>query len=644
MKLYQPQSISTTNMTRFMEFCRLHYEAPTETYSQFYRWSISFYPEFWKAWIQFSQLILEAPFTSVTDGQSMPYTKWFVDAQINFAKNLLRNQSSNVAIVSYLETGKQLEITYKQLYRQVYSLSKKLIELGIKKGDRVVAFMPNVPETIIAMLATTSLGAVWSSTSPDFGINGVLDRFAQIQPKVLFTTDGYIYKGKWTDLTNKVNSITSALGSLNAVCIVSHNENYKNHLSMDTFYWNKTVKEEDGEIPFHPISFSDPVYIMYSSGTTGLPKCMVQGAGVLVNQTKEHILHTNLTNQDTIFYFTTCGWMMWNWLVSTLFTGAKIVLFDGNPFYPEAGVLWKMAEKEKVTVFGTSAKYLSTLETEKYYPIQHHDLSHVRTLLSTGSPLPPEGFDFVYQSISKKICLSSISGGTDLNGCFALGNPNLPVYRGEIQSRGLGMAVEVWNEDGHSVTQESGELVCVKPFPSMPLYFWNDEGYQKYSSSYFEKYPGIWRHGDFAEITSNDGFIIYGRSDATLNPGGVRIGTSEIYRVVEGIEGIQDSLVVGVENKGDVSVILFVVLDAGLSLLPEKIEAIKKEIRLKTTPRHVPDKIIRTTGVPYTLNMKKVELAVKNILEGKPVKNKEALANPQVLEFYEAIQKVIMGE
>jgi acetoacetyl-CoA synthetase len=507
----------------------------------------------------------------------------------------------------------------------------------VQTGDRVVGFVPNMPQSIIAMLAAVSMGATWSSCSPDFGIKGVLDRFGQIRPKVLFTANGYSFKGKPIDSLGRISDILKQLPSIEKVVVVPYTEQQADISAVPNAVHYRDFLSSDAEqkIEFEQLPFEHPLYIMYSSGTTGLPKCMVQSAGgILIHHLKELMLHTDLKREDTIFYFTTCGWMMWNWLTSSLATGATLVLFDGNAFHPHAGALWEMAQDEKLTVFGTSAGYIAALQNAGVQPGKQYDLTPLRAVLSTGSPLSEEGFEFIYNEVKKDLQLASISGGTDLNGCFALGNPMLPVYAGELQCRALAMKVEAFDENGHAVTNQQGELVCTAPFPSMPIYFWDDPDGEKYHSAYFDVYPNIWRHGDFITVNDRGGVVIYGRSDATLNPGGVRIGTAEIYRVVEQMEEIEDSVVVGQNWEGDVRIILFVKPAQGFELTDELKNKIRKNILAQASPRHVPKKILTTPAVPYTLNMKKVELAVKKMIEGQPVLNKDALSNPEALDFY----------
>ena len=644
--LWQPsqERILQTNMYRFIQFVNERHGKSFSDYPQLYQWSVDNIADFWAAMWDFADIRASRPYTEVIDDAAkMPGAKWFGGARLNFAENLLRYRDDRVALVFKGEDQETVRLTYAQLYDEVARVAKALRAMGVSADDRVVGFMPNMPQTTIAMLAAASIGATWSSCSPDFGIKGVLDRFGQIKPKVIFTANGYSFKGKKVDSLGRIADILKSLPSIEKVVVVPYTDPAPDIRAVPKAELFDDFKsaEADLEIDFAQLPFDHPLYIMYSSGTTGLPKCMVQSAGgILVHQMKELILHTDLKRADVIFYFTTCGWMMWNWLTSALSVGATVVLFDGNPFHPHPGALWEMAEKEKITVFGTSAGYLTALQNFGVTPGKTYDLSPLRAVLSTGSPLSEEGFDFVYSEIKKDIQLASISGGTDLNGCFALGNPMGSVYSGELQCRGLGMKVLAFDENGQPVIEQQGELVCTAPFPSMPIYFWNDPDNSKYHAAYFDVYPNVWRHGDFIKISSRGGVTIYGRSDATLNPGGVRIGTAEIYRQVEQLEEIADSVVIGQPWKGDVRVVLFVKLMPGFELNEDLKKRICKTIRENASPRHVPSKIISVPAVPYTLNMKKVELAVRKVIQGQEVKNKDALGNPEVLDFYADIKEL----
>ncbi|MBW2096121.1 MAG: acetoacetate--CoA ligase [Deltaproteobacteria bacterium] len=638
--LWKPseERIKKTNMYRFMQTVNSKFGKNFDEYGPLYEWSVENIPEFWATMWEFADIKASTPYDEVIDDVTkMPGAKWFSGAQLNFAENLLRFRDDHIALVFKGEDQNATHMTYAELYDAVARLARSLKDMGIQPGDRVVGFMPNMPETIIAMLAATSLGATWSSCSPDFGIKGVLDRFGQIKPRVIFTANGYSFKGRKFDSLERIANILQQLPSIEKVVVVPYTLQEPDIRSVPNavLYDDFRSPESGLEIEFRQLPFDHPLYIMYSSGTTGLPKCMVQSAGgILIHHMKELVLHTDLKREDVIFYFTTCGWMMWNWLTSSLSTGAALVLFDGNPFHPEPGALWKMAQDEKITVFGTSAGYIAALQNAGVKPGKEYDLTPLRAVLSTGSPLSIEGFEYVYSEVKEDLQLASISGGTDLNGCFALGNPMGPVYAGELQCRGLAMKVEAFDENGKPVLNKQGELVCTAPFPSMPIYFWNDPNNEKYHAAYFDVYPNVWRHGDFIEINEHGGVVIYGRSDATLNPGGVRIGTAEIYRQVEQLEEIEDSLVIGQNWKNDVRVILFVKMAEGYELTDDIKTKIKATIRSNASPRHVPAKILPVPDIPYTLNMKKVELAVKKVIHGQPVLNKDALRNPEVLDYF----------
>jgi acetoacetyl-CoA synthetase len=639
-----PEQIKSSNMYRFMQIVNDRFNKDFKDYNDLYHWSIENIADFWTVMWEFADIIHSASYDRVVDDVTkMPGAKWFSGSRLNFAENLLRYRDERPALIFKGEAREPEVLTYAELYRQVARTAEGLKEAGVMAGDRVVGFMPNMPQTIIAMLAAASIGAMWSSCSPDFGIKGVLDRFGQIRPKVLFTANGYAFKGKPIDSLGRIADILKQLPSIEKVVVVPYTESdpdiravpnavhYKDFISADA----------DPELLFEQLPFEHPLYIMYSSGTTGLPKCMVQSAGgILVHHMKELMLHTDLKRRDTIFYFTTCGWMMWNWLTSSLATGATVVLYDGNPFHPHPGALWEMAQDEKITVFGTSAGYIAALQGFGVKPGKAYDLDALRAVLSTGSPLSEDGFEFIYSQVKSDLQLASISGGTDLNGCFALGNPMGPVYAGELQCRGLAMAVQAYDENGQPVIGRKGELVCTAPFPSMPIYFWDDPDGAKYHNAYFDVYPGVWRHGDFIEINEHGGVIIYGRSDATLNPGGVRIGTAEIYSILEQMEEIDDSVVVGQNWENDVRVLLFVKLAAEVELTDELKDKIRRQIREGASPRHLPKKIIAVPAVPYTLNMKKVELAVKKVIEGQPVLNKDALSNPEALDYYADLEEL----
>jgi acetoacetyl-CoA synthetase len=640
--LWRPseERVKNANITKFIGYVNEKYGLVIRDYTALYDWSIESRENFWASVWDFCGIIASAPYDNVLeDSPAMIGAKWFLGARLNYAENLLRYRDDRTALVFKSEVHDAKSLTYAEVYDQVARLAKALRDAGVKTGDRVVGYVPNMMESILAMLAATSIGAIWSSCSPDFGIKGVLDRFGQIEPKILFTADGYFYNGKAFDSLERIRGIIKELPSIEKIVVIPFVNETPNLEGLPAVNYKDFLSKESGlEIQFEQLPFDHPLYIMYSSGTTGLPKCMVHGAGgTLIQHLKEHVLHTDVKREDKIYYFTTCGWMMWNWLTSGLASGATVVLFDGSPFYPDAGAIFQLAQDTGMTIFGTSARYIASVEKEGLKPKEKYDLSSLKTICSTGSPLSEESFRFVYEQVKKDLCLASISGGTDIVSCFALGCPILPVYEGELQCRGLGMKVEAYSKQGKPVIGEQGELVCTASFPSMPIYFWNDPDNKKYKAAYFDVFPNVWHHGDFIEITEHGGVKIYGRSDATLNPQGVRIGTAEIYRVVEAMDEISDSIVVGQHWENDVRVILFVRLAPNAELNDELIKRIKKNIRENTSPRHVPALILPVTDIPCTLNGKKVELAVRNVLEGKPVTNKDALANPHALDQFAKI-------
>jgi len=638
--LWKPsqERINNTNLKRFTYFINKKHEQYFTEYDTLYRWSIDNISDFWSSMWEFADIKASAPYTEVIDDpQKMPGAKWFTGARLNFAENLLRYRDDHVALIFKGEAQASVKMTYAELYKEVAQVARSLKDADVREGDRMVGFMPNMPQTIIAMLAATSVGATWSSCSPDFGIKGVLDRFGQIQPRILFTADGYYFKGKKIDSLERISDILKQLPSVEKVVVVPYTEANPDISNVPNAVYYEDFKSSapDLGLDFAQLPFDHPLFIMYSSGTTGLPKCMVQSAGgVLIQQLKDLILATDLKREDTIFYFTTSGWMMWNWLTTSLFVGATLVLYDGNPFYPDPEVLWEMSQDEKITIFGTSAGYIAALQNANVMPGKKYDLTPLKTMLSTGSPLSVENYEYIYREVKADLLLASITGGSDLNATFAAGNPMGPVYAGEIQCRGLGMKVEAWDEGGRPVVGQQGELVCTRPFPSMPIYFWDDPKGKKYHGAYFDVYPNVWRHGDFIEINDRGGVIVYGRSDSTLNPGGVRIGTSEIYRQMEQLDEIEDSVVVGQDWKNDVRVVLFVKMAKGYELTEDVKKKIRNIIRINASPRHVPAKILSVPDIPYTLNMKKVELAVKKVIQHQPVLNKDALRNPEVLDYY----------
>ncbi|MGZ6253379.1 MAG: acetoacetate--CoA ligase [Candidatus Binataceae bacterium] len=644
-KLWEPSAerIAGARMTAFMRAVEAAHSVSIPDYGALWRWSVENREPFWRMVWSFCGAIGDQGGTAVADGERMPGARWFPEGRLNFAENCLRTRGADDAIVFWGEDKVRRRLSRDELYAQVSRTVQALRAAGVKEGDRVGGYLPNMPEAVIGALAAAAIGAIWSSCSPDFGVEGVVDRFGQIEPKVVFVADGYFYGGKTFDTLDKVGELRARIKGVERMVVVP----YVNApaelrapagaITLDDFL----APFAPGEIEFARFPFGHPLYILYSSGTTGVPKCIVHGAGgVLLQHLKEHQLHTDVRPGNRIFYFTTCGWMMWNWLVSGLASGATLLLYDGSPFHPHPGILFDYAETERMTVFGTSAKYIDAIRKAGLEPVRTHRLDALRTMCSTGSPLAPEGFDYVYASVKKELCLASISGGTDLVSCFALGDPIAPVWRGELQCRGLGMRVEVWNEQGEPVRETKGELVCTAPFVTMPLFFWNDPDGAKYHSAYFERFPGVWCHGDWAELTAHDGMIIYGRSDATLNPGGVRIGTAEIYRQAEQLDEVAECMAVSQEWDNDVRIVLFVKLRDGLTLDDALRDKIRETIRRNLTPRHVPAKVIQVPDIPRTRNGKLMELAVRNLIHGLAVENREAAANPEALDFFANIPEL----
>ena len=626
-------TISSSNLQAFIQRAKELSGQPLEDYPDLYYWSIEDRPAFWQLLAQFFQIHFHSPPATILQHDQMPGAQWFPEATLNYAEHLLRRRDKKTALIFRGEDGQRRTLSYQALYRSVAAAQRGLQQVGIKQGDRVVAMMPNCPETVIMMLATTALGAIWSSCSPDFGTQGVLDRFGQIEPRLLLTTDGYFYGGKTFSCMAKIASLQQQIPSLAKTVVVPFIDPQP-AIGPDSVTWADFCQESD-EVQIVPVPFAHPLFILYSSGTTGAPKCIVHGhGGTLLQHLKELSLHTDLKAEDTIFYFTTCGWMMWNWLVSSLALGATVVLFDGSPFHPDSTALMDMAEAEGITIFGTSAKYLAALEKAGVKPALSHNLQHLKAILSTGSPLLHSSYDYVFRDIKADVRLSSISGGTDILSCFALGCPLLPVYRGELQCRGLGMDVHFVDSAGTLLVGEKGELVCRASFPSMPVGFWNDPDGSRYHQAYFSTFAGIWAHGDYGELTSHGGVIIHGRADAVLNPGGVRIGTAEIYRQVEKVHEVLESIAVGQEWQNDTRIILFVRLRADITLDDELSQKISQTIRSNTSHRHVPAIILQVSDIPRTLSGKIVELAVREIIHNRPVNNTDALANPAALELF----------
>jgi len=642
--LWQPSAerIAQSNLSKFMQAARRQWRRAFDGYAALHRWSVEHPEEFWVSVWDFAGIEGERGAGVLLDGDRMPGAQWFPEARLNFAQNLLRSRDDTDAVVFWGEDKFKARYSHAELYRKVAQLAAALRAIGVVEGDRIAAYMPNLPETLIAMLATSSIGAIFTSASPDFGVQGVLDRFGQVEPKVLIAADGYSYNGKIVDIQDKIAAVVEEQPSIEKTLIVAY-VHQQHDLSKirdaEMFDHFLEAHRDVSEIDFAQLPFAHPLYIMYSSGTTGVPKCIVHSAGgTLLQHRKEHLLHADIKAGDRLFYFTTCGWMMWNWLVSGLASGAAVLLYDGSPFVGRGAVLFDLVDAEGMTHFGTSAKFIEAIAKISLEPARTHQLQSLRAIFSTGSPLVAESFDYVYRSIKQDLHLASISGGTDIISCFVLGNPVAPVWRGEIQCAGLGMAVEVFDEQGRPVRGEKGELVCTRPFPAMPIGFLNDADGSKYRATYFRSFENIWCHGDYAEITEHGGFVIYGRSDATLNPGGVRIGTAEIYRQVEKLDEVVESIVIGQnwppQDPSDARVVLFVKLREGLTLDDGLIKRIKEVIRDNTTPRHVPAKVLQVADIPRTKSGKIVELAVRNVVHGEPVKNREALANPEALEYF----------
>ena len=639
--LWEPseERIKQSNVMAFITAVESDWNINLRDFEELYEFSIQETEKFWQSLIGFADVIAETWGKTVLENpDKMPGSVWFPNAKLNYAENLLRRKDGSDALVFWGENTVKLRFSHKELYNEVSRVAQAMQTMGLVAGDRVGGYMPNMPQTIIAMLAAVSVGAIWSSCSPDFGVQGVLDRFGQIKPKIMFVCDGYFYNGKVHDAIAKTTQILSQLPSVEATVVVPYcNPRPKIDGIINSILWDDFIANFDASvIMFSQLPFNHPLYIMYSSGTTGAPKCIVHGAGgTLLKHLSEHLLHSDEKPGDRVFYFTTCGWMMWNWLVSGLACEATLLLYDGSPFYPDGNIIFDYAATEGMTHFGTSAKYIDAVKKAELRPSKSHDLSTLKSMMSTGSPLVPESFDYVYNNIKSDLHLASISGGTDIVGCFVLGNPIGPVWRGEIQTRALGLAVDVFDEAGNSLREEAGDLVCTKPFPSMPISFWADDDGKKYKSAYFMTYQNVWCHGDWVELTERGGMIIYGRSDATLNPGGVRIGTAEIYREVEQFDEVIEGLCIGQFWNDDTRVILFVVMRDGAMLTNVLQDAIRQRILKNCTPRHIPEIIISAPDIPRTKSGKITELAVRDIIEGRPIKNIEALANPESLKFFE---------
>jgi acetoacetyl-CoA synthetase len=630
------------NITRFMDGVNAEWNLQLSSYKELYDWSVENIPEFWVEMWEFAGIKASKKYDNVVDDlTNFPGAKWFPGARLNFAENLLHYRDDQLAFIFKGESQISRSMTYAELYYAVARMAYSLKESGVEVGDRVAGYMPNLIETAVAMLAATSLGATWSSCATDIGPGAAIERLGQIEPKVLITADGYFYKSRSFDTLGHAAEVASGIPSLQKTIVVSYTRgradisNIPNSVHYDDFL----STEKNLEINFEQLPFDHPLYIMFSSGTTGKPKCLVQGTGgVLINHLKELLLHTDLKRSDRIFYITSCSWMMWNWLLSSLSVGATIVLYDGNPNFPDTGAMWRLIQNEKITIFGCSASYIHFLKKEGALPGKEYDLSSLREISQTGSPLSADGFEYVYSDVKQDLHFNSIAGGTDINGCFAAGSPIVPVYAGELQSAALAMKIKSYDENGHPILDEQGELVCESPSPSMPLYFWNDPDGSKYHKAYFDVYPNVWRHGDYILIHGDTGGVtFYGRSDAVLKPSGVRIGTAEIYAQLENLAEIADSLAIGQNYLEDQRVILFVKLVEGITLTNELKDRIRRTLRENASPRHVPAVILETPDIPYTLNMKKVESAVTNIINGRTVSNRDALINPESLGYFEKI-------